>query len=93
MPTPTVTASATAPTTRTTTTSRTSWSARAASPPAASPSTTTRNPPGAHPLESFTNAFNPCLPHAWSRTCKRIVPFSSAWAPFNPEDTYWYILN
>jgi len=51
------------------------------------------NPPGAHPLESFTNAFNPCLPHAWSRTCKRIVPFSNAWAPFNPEDTYWYILN
>ena len=51
------------------------------------------NPPGAHPLESFTNAFNPCLPHQWSRTCKRIVPFDNAWAPFNPEDTYWYILN
>jgi hypothetical protein len=51
------------------------------------------NPPPAHPAESFTNPFNPCLPHAWSRTCKRIVPFSGAWAPFNSEDTYWYIKN
>ena len=30
--------------------------------------------PAAHPLEGFVNPFNPCLPHAWSRTCKRIVP-------------------
>ena len=51
--------------------------------------------PVPHPDYAFVNAFNPCLPHEWSRTCKRIVPLdpSSAWAPFNPTDTYWYILN
>jgi hypothetical protein len=45
------------------------------------------------PLVGFVNPFNPCLPHEWSRACKRITPFEDAWAPFNPDDKYWYILN
>jgi hypothetical protein len=51
--------------------------------------------PPVHPLVSFVNPFNPCLPHAWSRTCKRIIPTdpTQAWAPFNPGDVYWYIRN
>jgi hypothetical protein len=37
------------------------------------------------------NPFNPCLPHVKSRTCKRIVPADNAWAPFHPDDEYYYI--
>jgi hypothetical protein len=44
-------------------------------------------------LEGFVNAFNPCLPHRYSRTCKRILPISGAWAPFNPDDTYYLVKN
>jgi hypothetical protein len=51
------------------------------------------NPPPAHPATGFVNPFNPCLPHINSRTCKKIVPFENAWAPFNTNDTYWYIFN
>ncbi len=43
------------------------------------------------PWKGFVNPFNPCLPHVKSRTCKIIVPAGSAWAPFNPEDEYYYI--
>ena len=45
------------------------------------------------PQNGFVNPFNPCLPHPYSRSCKRIVPFENAWAPFNPKDKYYLILN
>jgi len=45
------------------------------------------------PWKGFVNPFNPCLPHVKSRTCKRIIPTSTAWAPFNPEDEYYYVKN
>jgi IPT/TIG domain-containing protein len=45
------------------------------------------------PWVGFVNAFNPCLPHIKSRTCKRIVPTNNPWAPFNPEDEYYLIRN
>jgi hypothetical protein len=51
------------------------------------------NPIPVRPQTGFVNPFNPCLPHAYSRSCKRIVPVDNAWAPFNPDDKYWYILN
>ena len=41
----------------------------------------------------FVNPFNPCLPHIKSRTCKRLVPTDTPWAPFNPEDEYYLIRN
>jgi hypothetical protein len=43
------------------------------------------------PWKGFVNPFNPCLPHVKSRTCKRIIPTANAWAPFNPEDEYYFI--
>jgi hypothetical protein len=45
------------------------------------------------PWIGFVNPFNPCLPHIRSRTCKRILPTESPWAPFNPEDEYYLIRN
>jgi IPT/TIG domain len=48
-------------------------------------------PPAGRPWKGFVNPFNPCLPHVKSRTCKRIVPSESAWAPFNPKDKYYLI--
>ena len=51
------------------------------------------NPIPARPLEGFVNPFNPCLPHVYSRSCKRILPATNQWAPFNPEDKYFFILN
>jgi hypothetical protein len=51
------------------------------------------NPIPARPQTGFVNPFNPCLPHPWSRACKRILPFEKAWAPFNPQDKYWFIFN
>jgi hypothetical protein len=45
------------------------------------------------PWKGFVNPFNPCLPHVKSRTCKRIVPVDSPWAPFNQEDEYYLIRN
>ncbi len=39
------------------------------------------------------NPFNPCLPHVRSRTCNRFPSLSSPWAPFNAEDTYFYVWN
>jgi hypothetical protein len=41
--------------------------------------------------KGFVNPFNPCLPHRKSRTCKVIIPFDNAWAPFNPEDEYYLV--
>jgi hypothetical protein len=46
---------------------------------------------GTRPWKGFVNPFNPCLPHVKSRTCKRIIPTDDAWAPFNPDDEYYYI--
>jgi hypothetical protein len=43
--------------------------------------------------DGFVNAFNPCLPHINSRTCKQIIPFDSAWAPFNATEEYYLVLN
>jgi hypothetical protein len=51
------------------------------------------NPIPARPLTGFVNPFNPCLPHVYSRSCKKIIPFEKAWAPFNPDDKYYFILN
>jgi hypothetical protein len=51
------------------------------------------DPIPARPQNGFVNPFNPCLPHPYSRSCKRIVPFEGAWAPFNPKDKYYLILN
>jgi hypothetical protein len=43
--------------------------------------------------EGFVNPYNPCLPHDFSRTCKRIIPIASAWAPFNPDEfTAYYLI-
>jgi hypothetical protein len=49
--------------------------------------------PANRPWKGFVNPFNPCLPHVKSRTCKRIIPFEDAWAPFNPKDEYYLIKN
>jgi hypothetical protein len=46
-----------------------------------------------HPQQGFVNPFNPCLPHPYSRGCKRIVPFSGAWAPFNEDEKYYLVKN
>jgi IPT/TIG domain len=54
--------------------------------------TLTEPPPG-RPWKGFVNPFNPCLPHHKSRTCKRIVPVNEAWAPFNPDEKYYFIKN
>jgi hypothetical protein len=39
----------------------------------------------------FTNPFNPCLPATQSRTCPNKIPTKDAWAPFNPDDVYYFI--
>ncbi len=41
------------------------------------------------------NPFNPCLPHINSRTCKQYVEVGGGaeWAPFNPDDEYYWIKN
>jgi hypothetical protein len=46
------------------------------------------------PAEGWVNPFNPCLPHEFSETCKRIVTIGNGWAPFDtkPADVY-YIFN
>jgi hypothetical protein len=49
--------------------------------------------PAGRPWKGFLNPFNPCLPHVKSRTCKVIIPFEGAWAPFNPKDEYYLIRN
>jgi hypothetical protein len=51
------------------------------------------SPIPARPQTGFVNPFNPCLPHVASRACKRIIPAENAWAPFNPNDKYYYIFN
>ena len=43
--------------------------------------------------DGFVNPFNPCVPHINSRTCKQIIPFESAWAPFNDTEEYYLVLN
>ena len=47
------------------------------------------------PRQGFVNPFNPCLPHINSRTCKQYVEVGGggAWAPFNPDDDYYWIKN
>jgi hypothetical protein len=48
------------------------------------------------PRQGFVNPFNPCLPHKTSRTCKRYVIIGGSagkWAPFNPDDEYYWIKN
>jgi hypothetical protein len=50
----------------------------------------------ARPWKGFVNPFNPCLPHIKSRTCKQYVVVTGStpkWAPFNPKETYYRILN
>jgi hypothetical protein len=54
--------------------------------------TVTVAPADGRPDEGFVNPYNPCLPHSYSRTCKRIIPFSQAWAPFNSTETAAYYL-
>jgi hypothetical protein len=49
-------------------------------------------PPDARPAEGWVNPFNPCLPHPYSRTCKRIIPFDTVWAPFNASEVNAYYL-
>jgi hypothetical protein len=46
--------------------------------------------PDGRPWKGWVNPFNPCLPHAYSRTCSKIVTIGAGWAPFNtkPEDSY-----
>jgi IPT/TIG domain len=56
------------------------------------PSVTT--PPAGRPWKGFVNPFNACLPHRKSRTCKRIVVITGEkWAPFNPDEDYYFIKN
>jgi hypothetical protein len=52
-------------------------------------------PADGRPDEGFVNPYNSCLPHAFSRTCKRIIPVTGAWAPFNPDEfpAYYLIRN
>ena len=65
-------------------------------------------PPGppadGRPAEAFVHPYNPCLPlpgvHGgkagsvpFSRTCPSYVPPKGAWAPFNPDDQYFFIRN
>jgi hypothetical protein len=38
----------------------------------------------------FVNPFNPCLPHRASRTCRPYLE-GTPWAPFNPQDKYYFI--
>jgi hypothetical protein len=48
------------------------------------------------PWEGFVNPFNPCIPHRFSRTCKRYLEVGGStgvWAPFNGEEKYYYIWN
>ena len=41
--------------------------------------------------EGWVNAFNPCLPYVYSRSCSGIVTVGAGWAPFDtkPVDIYW----
>jgi hypothetical protein len=51
---------------------------------------------GSRPWKAFVNPFNPCLPHVRSRTCKQYVAVgggAAQWAPFNPDDEYYWIKN
>ncbi len=48
------------------------------------------------PWRGFVNPYNPCLPHPESRTCRRYVTMGGAigkWAPFNSDETYYWIKN
>ena len=45
------------------------------------------------PTRGFVNPFNPCLPAVGSRTCNRNPGLDSSWAPFNPDDDYYYVFN
>jgi hypothetical protein len=47
-------------------------------------------PRGTINASGFVNPFNPCLPHASSRTCRDIVS-GTPWAPFNADDEYYFI--
>ena len=49
--------------------------------------------PLATPTKGFVNPFNPCLPAVRSRTCNRNPALDNAWAPFNPDDVYYFVLN
>jgi hypothetical protein len=42
------------------------------------------------PASGFINPFNPCLPHASSRTCRHYL-VGNPWAPFNADDKYYFI--
>jgi hypothetical protein len=42
------------------------------------------------PASGFINAFNPCLPHFSSRTCRQYIE-GTPWAPFNANDKYYLI--
>jgi hypothetical protein len=51
------------------------------------------NPRVGLPDKGFVNPFNPCLPHTRSRTCPTTLPLDNKWAPFNPDDKYYFIWN
>jgi hypothetical protein len=38
----------------------------------------------------FINPFNPCLPHREARTCRQYIE-GTPWAPYNPQDKYYFI--
>lgn len=44
------------------------------------------------PAEGWVNPFNPCLPHEFSRTCKRIVTIGNGWAPFDTKAADIYFI-
>jgi hypothetical protein len=51
---------------------------------------------GSRSWKGFVNPFNPCLPHIRSRTCKQYVTIGGSvgkWAPFNPDDEYYWVKN
>ncbi len=49
-------------------------------------------PADGRPDEAFVNPYNPCLPSVTSRTCSAKVPVGGGgWAPFNPNDKYFFI--
>jgi hypothetical protein len=56
------------------------------------------NPHPGRPATGWVNPFNPCLPHARSRTCKQYIEVGAnakAWAPFaiDGADQYYRIWN
>jgi hypothetical protein len=61
------------------------------------PPTYTPGPPAPwRSWQGFVNPFNPCLPHRQSETCKQHVIIGGSvgkWAPFNPDEKYYLILN